>query len=79
MRMDFGLLTLLSIPALLVFILITLRPGLGLVALVIVIYTNLSDILISKFGLPSLAQPLIGLLILVTLTRGLVFQDQFQG
>ena len=79
MRMDIGLLTLLSVPALLVFILITFRPGLGLAALVIVIYTNLSDILISKFGLPSLAQPLIGLLVLVILTRRLVFQDQFQG
>lgn len=79
MRMDFGLLTLLSVPALLFFILLTLRPGLGLVALIFAIYTNLSDILISKFGLPSLAQPLIGCLILVIVTRRLLFQDQYQG
>ena len=79
MRMDIGLLTLLSVPALLIFILVTLRPGIGLVVLIIAIYTNLSDILISKFGLPSLAQPLVSLLVLVIITRRLVFQDQFQG
>jgi putative inorganic carbon (hco3(-)) transporter len=79
MRMDFGLLTILSVPALLLFILVTLRPRLGLVALVFAVYTNLSDILISKFGFPSIAQPLVAILILVIITRRLVFQDEFQG
>ncbi len=79
MHIDYTLLVLLSVPALITFILLTLRPGLGLVILVFAVYTNLSDILISKFGLPSLAQPLVSLLVLVIVTRWLVFQDQFQG
>lgn len=79
MHLNSGLIIILTIPALLVYILLTLRPNVGLMVLVFVIYTNLSDILISKFGLPSLAQPLITLLIVVILTRTLVFQDRSQG
>jgi putative inorganic carbon (HCO3(-)) transporter len=79
MHLDVGLLAVLAVPALLVYILITLKPEFGLVVLVFAIYTNLSDLLISKFGLPSLAQPLVVLLVLVIFTRQLVFQDRYQG
>ena len=54
MHLNSGLIIILIVPALLIYILLTLRPNIGLAALMFVIYTNLSDILISKFGLPSL-------------------------
>ena len=79
MQVNLGLLLILIVPALFVYILLTLRPDLGLVVLIFAVYINLSDILISKFGLPSLTQPLVILLILVIATRRLVFQDQLQG
>jgi len=55
------------------------RPELGLSALIIIVYTNLSDVLISNYGFPSITQPLIGVLGVVILARRFIFQDNFEG
>jgi putative inorganic carbon (HCO3(-)) transporter len=79
MNLDFATLLLLAILGLFLLAIAISRPELGLAALIIVVYTNLSDVLISRFGFPSIAQPLVGLLGVVILARWVVFQDTFEG
>jgi O-antigen ligase len=55
------------------------KPELGVSALIVVVYTNLSSVLITRFGFPSITQPLVGLLGVVILARRFIFQDNFEG
>jgi putative inorganic carbon (HCO3(-)) transporter len=79
MSLSFTTLIPLAILGLFFFAMAISRPELGLSALIFVVYTNLSDILITHFGLPSITQPLIGLLGIVILARRFVFQDNLEG
>jgi O-antigen ligase len=76
---DIGAWAWLVIPGILLLVIAIAKPEIGLVALVFVVYTNFSDILISRFGLPSIMQPLVGLLVVVILARRFIFQDETRG
>jgi len=79
MNLDFATLLPLAILGLFLLAIAISRPELGLSALIIVVYTNLSDVLITRFGFPSITQPLVGLLGVVILARRFIFQDTFEG
>ena len=51
----------------------------GLVALVFMIWTNLSDVLFRYHHVPSIAQPFIALLFLAIVTRWVLFSDELLG
>lgn len=79
MNLDFATLLPLVILGLFLLVIAIIRPELGLSALIVVVYTNLSDVLIAQFGFPSITQPLIGLLGVVILARRFIFQDKLEG
>jgi putative inorganic carbon (HCO3(-)) transporter len=79
MNLDINTLLSLAILGLFLFAVAVSRPELGLSALIIVVYANLSEVLIARFGFPSITQPLIGLLGVVILARRIIFQDNFEG
>jgi hypothetical protein len=70
---QFGALALLAVAAIPVVVIMFLQPDLGLVIFVFITYTNLSNVLIRFFGLPSIAQPMVALLVLVILVRHFVY------
>ncbi len=51
----------------------------GLLALVFVIWTNLSDVLVRNHSVPSIAQPFIVLLLLALVTRWVLFSEKPSG
>ena len=55
------------------------RPDLGLVVLVFVTYSRVSDVLIEYHGLPSVAQPLVAVLLAVVLARWLALREEPTG
>ncbi len=75
----FGTKVLLIIPILLVLIVALRQPQLGLMAFIIITLTQLSNIGILFHGLPSLAQPVAGLLILLILFRMVLFGEKPEG
>lgn len=74
-----GFLSLLAVPAALAFIGAIGKPELGLAGFLIITYTQLSNVAIKYHGLPSLAQPLAGLLIVVILIRMAVYGERPLG
>jgi putative inorganic carbon (HCO3(-)) transporter len=74
-----GFLSLLVVPAALMFIGAIGKPGLGLVGFLIITYTQLSNVGIIYHGLPSIAQPLAGLLIIVILIRMAIYGERPLG
>lgn len=76
---EFGPLVLIAIPLMLVFIATLGQPELGLVAFIIITFTQLSNIGIKSYGFPSLAQPLAGLLILLILVRITLYGERPLG
>lgn len=56
----------------------TTRPETGLVFLVFMTYTRLSDVLKHYHGLPSIFQPFIGYLILIILLRWYLYGEEVQ-
>jgi putative inorganic carbon (hco3(-)) transporter len=66
---EFGTLALLAIPLMLIFVAALGQPQLGLVAFIIITFTQLSNVGIKYYGFPSLAQPLAGLLFMLILLR----------
>jgi len=72
----------LSIPIVSIIILIliaVLRPELALFGLLLVVYLNLSDVLINYHGMPSIARPMVGIVFGIILIRAAVFKDRFYG
>ena len=76
---QFGAVSLLLLPAVGLFVISVLYPELGLMALIIVTYTQTSNVLIKFHGLPSIAQPLAALMIVVILIRLFAFGDHAEG
>ncbi len=74
-----GVLALLAIPVALIFAAAIVQPELGLLALVFITTTQLSNVAIKFHGLPSLAQPLAGLLMLVILIRFALYGERPLG
>jgi len=74
-----GVLSLLAIPALLLFISMVARPDIGLASFIFVTYTQLSNVGIVYYGLPSIAQPLAALLLLLIILRITLYGDQPLG
>ncbi len=64
-----GYLSLLAIPVAFIFASALVQPELGLMALIFITVTQISNVAIKFYGLPSLAQPLVGMLMLVVLIR----------
>lgn len=76
---NYGLLVLLVIPGIFLLVLSIARPEFGLAVLVFVVYTNLSDILIVRFGFPSVTQPLVAVAVASVFARLILFQEQIRG
>ena len=76
---QFGVLVLLAIPLLVILLLALGQPQLGLMALVIITLTQLSNVAILYHGLPSLAQPLAALLFLLIIIRIALFGERPEG
>ncbi len=74
-----GFLALLAIPAMLAFIGAIGKPEWGLVGFLVITFTQLSDVLIVYHHLPSIAQPLAALLLVVIVIRIAVFGEQPLG
>ncbi len=74
-----GLLSLLAVPAALMFIGAIGKPELGLAGFLIITYTQLSNVGITYHSLPSMAQPLAGLLIIVILIRMAIYGERPLG
>ncbi len=68
-----------AIAGVIVAILTIMRPDLGLLAFIFATYTRLSDVLIEYHGAPSIAKPLVALLIAAILVRWALYQEQPQG
>ena len=51
----------------------------GLVVLVFVVYTNLSDVLVRFHGIPSILQPLVALLFFLLLANWLIHKEKLSG
>jgi O-antigen ligase len=58
---------------------IFLKPDLGLIGLVVIVYSNLSDVLRSNYGAPSIAQPFISFLCFVLVGRWALFGERLRG
>lgn len=76
---EYGYVALLVIPALVILLLSVTHPGVGLSLLVFVTFTQLSNVLIKFHGLPSIAQPVTALLVVVIAIRVFVFGDRKDG
>lgn len=74
-----GLLALLVVPAALMFIGAIGKPELGLAGLLIITFSQISNVGIVHYGLPSIAQPLAALLIVVILIRIAVYGERPLG
>lgn len=74
-----GLLAVLAVPAALMLLGAIGKPELGLAGFLIITYTQLSDVGIVYHGLPSMAQPLAGLLFVVILIRMAVYGERPLG
>lgn len=72
-------LSVLAVLGLLTACVVTARVEWGLLALVFMTYINLSDVLIKHYGLPSTAQPFIGLLLMAILVRWLFHGERPAG
>jgi O-antigen ligase len=74
-----GFLSLLAVPAALMFLGAIGKPELGLAGFLIITYTQLSDVGIVYHGFPSIAQPVAGLLIIVILIRMAIYGERPLG
>jgi O-antigen ligase len=73
---QFGWLTLITIPGLLMVFSTVSNPILGLMALIIVIFAQVQRVFTQIQGLPGPGQPLVGFLILVIVIRMLLFNER---
>lgn len=76
---QFGPIVLLAIPLLVILLLALGQPQLGLMALIIITFTQLSDVGISYHSLPSLAKPLAALMILLIMVRIALYGERPEG
>jgi O-antigen ligase len=74
-----GLLSLLITSIIILIIIAVLYPELALFGLLLVVYINLSDVLINYHGLPSIARPIVGVVFGIILIRAAAFKDRFHG
>ncbi|MFZ5922338.1 MAG: O-antigen ligase family protein [Chloroflexota bacterium] len=74
-----GVLALIAIVGLLLVLGTLTNPDLGLMMFILVIYINLSSVLITNYGLPSIAKPLVVLMGLLIVIRGALFRDEYHG
>ncbi len=76
---EVGILALVAILGLLLALSTLTNPDLGLMMFIMVIYVNLSSVLITNYGLPSIAKPLVVLMGVLIVIRGALFRDEFHG
>ena len=76
---QFGPIVLLAVPLLVMLLLALGQPQLGLMALIIITFTQLSNVGILYHGLPSLAQPLAALLLLLIMVRIALYGERPEG
>lgn len=76
---QFGLFSLLVVLAILGVTWAVLQPEIGMIAFILITYTQLSQVLIQFHGLPSIAQPLAGMLLLVILIRIALYGERPLG
>ncbi|MFM8321625.1 MAG: O-antigen ligase family protein [Chloroflexota bacterium] len=74
-----GALSLLLLPLALLLVGVLLRPEIGILAFALITTTQVSDVAITYYGLPSLAQPLAGLLLVAILIRIVLFHERPTG
>ena len=74
-----GILSLIAIIGLFLAISTLTNPDLGLMMFIFIIYINLSSVLISNYGLPSIAKPLVVFMGGLIILRGALFKDEYQG
>lgn len=74
-----GVFSLIAVVGLLLAISTLTNPDIGLIMFIFIIYINLSSVLISNYGLPSIAKPLVVLMGGLILLRGALFKDEYQG
>lgn len=72
---EIGVLALLVLPLIILFIGSVIYPDLGLIIFAVITYIQLSNVGIVYHGLPSLAQPMAGLIMVIILVRALIFGD----
>lgn len=74
-----GNIALAIIPGLFLIVAMVSEPNIGLVGFIFVTYAQVSQVGISQYGLPSLAQPLAGALFLLILVRVFLYREQPRG
>ena len=74
-----GLASLVIVPGIFLVIIAVIVPEVALLGLLFVIYINLSDVLINYHGFPSIAKPLVGIVLGIILIRATVYKDRFYG
>jgi hypothetical protein len=74
-----GAISLLAVPALLLFLAVIGQPDIGLAGLIFITFTQLSNVGIVTFGLPSITQPLAAMLFLLILIRITLYREQPVG
>ena len=72
---QFGVLILLIIPALIFLIVAFLQPDYGLAIFIFISVTQISNVGIQFYGMPSISQPLAGLLMVVILFRIAMYRE----
>jgi len=74
-----GLTSLVIVPGIFLLIIAVIVPEVALFGLLFIIFINLSDVLINYHGLPSIAKPLVGIVLGILLIRAAVYKDRFYG
>jgi O-antigen ligase len=74
-----GFLSILIVLITVLVLIAVLYPELALFGLLLVVYVNLSDVLINYHGLPSIAKPVVGIVFGIILIRATAFKDRFYG
>lgn len=74
-----GLFSILIVSIMILILIAVLYPQLALFGLLLVVYLNLSDVLINYHGVPSIAKPVVGIVFGIILIRAAVFKDRFHG
>jgi putative inorganic carbon (hco3(-)) transporter len=67
------------IPGLFLVVAVISEPNIGLAGFIFVTYAQLSQVGISQYGIPSLAQPLAGALVFLILVRIFLYREQPRG
>jgi hypothetical protein len=76
---EYGSLILLVVPLLIVFVFALSQPQLGLVAFIVITFTQFSEVGIKFHGFGSIAQPLAGFLLVLIVLRIAIYGERPEG